>query len=193
MNKRSWLVSIFLLGVFISISLSQSDSTKNTTPFNRYKQRTKSQLSREDSIWFNKWKGENNDTDKRILTSDGKLKIIDHASEPQFMEESKPLSFGAFSYYEKYKADKTVAFFKSSFLPGLGFYDIRDDSKMILFFLGGVGSAIAMITTKDQSAFTLYLVIHIGIRIYEFANLSSSINGYNENLRYQIQIKFNLK
>lgn len=110
-----------------------------------------------------------------------------------FLDSSKALTFNAFNFYETNKVDKTTCFFKSSLVPGYGFGDIGDETKGVLYFLGGVGTLGLALSAKEEKNFQLFLLGFTAIRIYEYVDLSSSIDRYNEKLRYQIRATFKLQ
>ena len=135
----------------------------------------------------------------RVLDPYGRIIIKVNAPTPLPKDTSKTLTvkeaitsfmtMEAFNYYEDRKADKTMAFLKSSLIPGLGFSNLDDNSKGWIYFFLGAGSVYLALSADNSKDASMPLIVYSGVRIFEFFDLSSSVDSQNKKLRYQIQTR----
>ncbi len=105
----------------------------------------------------------------------------------------KLLPFEAFNYYENHKIDKADTFLYSSILPGFGYFSVDEKTTALIYFGSELALTVALLSSKNKDDIRLFGFGLLAFRIFEFKGLSSSVDYFNEKLRYQIEAKIKLQ
>lgn len=187
MNTRNFVSKIACFLILCTLCYAQNDSTKTE------EKKTWDRWDRNKNVSV---ENKNDENYIEVLTPTGEIKRIynKNANTQQMqLNDSIPLNFKLFNYYEKNKIDKINSVLNSILLPGAGFLSLNRTDKFMLFFGLSIGSAIFIFSTNNSSEATLFYIIHSLARIGEFYYLCANIDSYNEELRYNLQFKFKLK